>query len=114
MITDDHLRAFELALPQEPERRHLDWANVRVDGPKKVFCSLPPHHEFSNPFVTPKAQATRVAPSRTPSSRCQSKGSDKGAAWIRLAACDEQTLSSALTPPLRHAAPPGFHYELGL
>lgn len=57
MIRPEKLRAEALKLPRAIERPHFDWASFRVDAPKgKIFCTLPPHHEFSNVFLTVEEQ----------------------------------------------------------
>jgi hypothetical protein len=115
MITPDQLRTTALTFPHALERPHFDWASFRVDVPKgRIFCTLPPHHEFSNLFLTPEEQAMLVEAEPYMFFKVPNKWGDKGATSIRLAACDEATLRSALTLSWRHAAPPRFHDELML
>tara|TARA_R110002020_G_scaffold399971_1_gene609840 strand:- start:73043 stop:73390 length:348 start_codon:yes stop_codon:yes gene_type:complete len=113
MITPDQLRAAALSLPHAIEKPHFDWASFRVDVPKgKIFCTLPPHHEFSNVFLAPEEQAMLVEAEADIFFKVANKWGDMGATSIRLAACDEATLRSALTMSWRHAAPAKYHDEL--
>lgn len=113
MITADRLRQIALSFPHALERPHFDWASFRVDKPKgKIFCTLPPHHEFSNVFLTPEEQAMLVGVEPGIFFRVPNKWGDKGATSIRLAEAGEPTLRSALTISWRHAAPAKFHGDL--
>tara|TARA_R110000772_G_scaffold266581_1_gene389237 strand:+ start:1254 stop:1601 length:348 start_codon:yes stop_codon:yes gene_type:complete len=115
MITIDQLRATALSFPRSLEKPHFDWASFRVDVPKgKIFCTLPPHHEFSNVFLTPDEQAMLVGAAPDIFFKVPNKWGDKGATSIRLSACDDPTLRSALTLSWRHAAPAKYHDELTL
>jgi len=113
VITADRLRQIALSFPHALERPHFDWASFRVDKPKgKIFCTLPPHHEFSNVFLTPEEQAMLVGAEPGIFFRVPNKWGDKGATSIRLADADEPTLRSVLTISWRHAAPAKFHGDL--
>lgn len=115
MITVEQLRTTALGFPRSLEKPHFDWASFRVDVPKgKIFCTLPPHHEFSNVFLTPEEQAMLVGAEPDIFFKVPNKWGDKGATSIRLSACDDLTLRSVLTLSWRHAAPPKFHDELTL
>lgn len=113
MITPAKLRAVALALPRALERPHFDWASFRVDAPKgKIFCTLPPHHEFSNVFLTPEEQRLLCEAEPDIFFPVPNKWGEKGATSIRLKACDAVTLRSALVMSWRHAAPAKLHSEL--
>ena len=110
MIRPATLRAEALILPLAAERPHFDWASFRVDAPKgKIFCTLPPHHEFSNVFLTPEEQQMLCAAEPDIFFPVPNKWGEKGATSLRLAACDLATLRSALVMSWRHAAPPKLH-----
>ena len=110
MIGAAALRAIALQFPKAIEKPHFDWASFRVDAPKgKIFCTLPPHHEFANVFLTPDEQALLVGADPGIFFKVDNKWGDKGATSIRLGACDEASLRSALTISWRHAAPPKLH-----
>ncbi len=113
MITPAKLRAAALALPRAFERPHFDWASFRVDAPKgRIFCTLPPHHEFSNVFLTPEEQRMLCEAEPAIFFPVPNKWGEKGATSIRLKACDGVTLKSALVMSWRHAAPAKIHGEL--
>jgi hypothetical protein len=113
MITPAKLRAAALALPRSLERPHFDWASFRVDAPKgKIFCTLPPHHEFSNVFLTPEEQRMLCEAEPVIFFPVPNKWGEKGATSIRLKVCDAVTLKSALVMSWRHAAPAKIHGEL--
>ena len=115
MITPANLRKAALALPPALERPHVDWASFRVDAPKgKIFCTLPPHHEFSNVFLTVDEQRMLCEAEPDIFFPVPNKWGEKGATSIRLKACDATTLRSALLMSWRHAAPPKLHGELKL
>ena len=115
MITPANLRKAALALPRALERPHVDWASFRVDAPKgKIFCTLPPHHEFSNVFLTVDEQRMLCEAEPDIFFPVPNKCGEKGATSIRLKACDATTLRSALVMSWRHAAPPKLHGELKL
>lgn len=115
MITPGKLRAAALELPWAVERPHFDWASFRVDAPKgKIFCTLPPHHEFSNVFLTPDEQRMLCEAEPAIFFPAPNKWGEKGATSIRLEACDKVTLRSALVMSWRHAAPAKLHPELKL
>lgn len=115
MITPANLRKAALALPRALERPHVDWASFRVDAPKgKIFCTLPPHHEFSNVFLTVDEQRMLCEAEPDIFFPVPNKWGEKGATSIRLKACDATTLRSALVMSWRHAAPPKLHGELKL
>lgn len=108
------LRAEALGLPQAIERPHVDWASFRVDAPKgKIFCTLPPHHEFSNVFLSVEEQQMLCAAEPGIFYPVPNKWGEKGATSIRLSACDRITLRSALTLSWRRAAPVKLHGLLG-
>lgn len=110
MTRPEELRAEALSLPRAMERPHFDWASFRVDAPKgKIFCTLPPHHEFSNVFLTVDEQQMLCAAEPDIFFPVPNKWGEKGATSIRLAACDLVTLRSALTLSWRHAAPAKLH-----
>jgi hypothetical protein len=107
------LRRAALALPRAIERPHFDWASFRVDAPKgKIFCTLPPHLEFSNVFLTLDEQRVLCEAEPAIFFPVPNKWGEKGATSIRLGACDLATLRSALVMSWRHAAPPKLHGEL--
>jgi hypothetical protein len=84
-----------------------------VDAPKgKIFCTLPPHHEFSNVFLTPDEQKMLCDTEPDIFFQVPNKWGLNGATSIRLAKCDLATLRSALILSWRHAAPAKFHGEL--
>lgn len=113
MITPAQLRKAALATPRAIERPHFDWASFRVDAPKgKIFCTLPPHHEFSNVFLTPEEQRMLCEAEPAIFFPVPNKWGDKGATSIRLKVCDAVTLKSALAMSWRHAAPAKIHGEL--
>lgn len=113
MIAPAKLRAAALSLPRAVEKPHFDWASFRVDAPKgKIFCTLPPHHEFSNVFLTVDEQRMLCEAEPGIFFPVPNKWGDKGATSIRLKACDPTTLRSALVMSWRHAAPPKLHGEL--
>ena len=115
MILAGQLRAAALALPRAIERPHFDWASFRVDAPKgKIFATLPPHHAFSNVFLTPDEQRMLCEAEPAIFFPVPNKWGEKGATSIRLAACDLVTLRSALIMSWRHAAPAKLHEELKL
>jgi len=115
VITPANLREAALALPRALERPHVDWASFRVDAPKgKIFCTLPPHHEFSNVFLTVDEQRMLCEAEPDIFFPVPSKWGEKGATSIRLKSCDATTLRSALVMSWRHAAPPKLHGELKL
>ena len=115
MITPANLRKTALALPRALERPHFDWESFRVDVPKgKIFCTLPPHHEFSNVFLTPEEQRMLCEAEPDIFFPVPNKWGEKGATSIRLKACDATTLRSALVMSWRHAAPAKLHAELKL
>ncbi len=115
MITADLLRRTALSFPRAVERPHFDWTSFRVDLPKgKIFCTLPPHHEYSNVFLTRDEQQMLCAAEPVIFFPVPNKWGEKGATSIRLAACDLATLRSALTMSWRHAAPAKLHRETGL
>lgn len=115
MITPAKLRAAALALPRALERPHFDWASFRVDAPKgKIFCTLPPHHAFSNVFLTVEEQALVCESEPAIFFPVPNKWGEKGATSIRLKDCDAVTLRSALVMSWRHAAPLKLHAELRL
>lgn len=110
MIKPVGLRAEALKLPRAIERPHFDWASFRVDAPKgKIFCTLPPHHEFSNVFLTVEEQQMLCAAEPGIFFAVPNKWGEKGATSIRLAVCDPATLRSALVMSWRHAAPAKLH-----
>lgn len=110
MISAEKLRAEALKLPHALERPHFDWASFRVDAPKgKIFCTLPPHHEFSNVFLTVDEQQMLCAAEPAIFFPVPNKWGEKGATSIRLKACDLATLRSALAMSWRHAAPAKLH-----
>ncbi|MBA4227806.1 MAG: hypothetical protein C0456_14355 [Hyphomonas sp.] len=110
MIRPETLRAEALKLPHALERPHFDWASFRVDAPKgKIFATLPPHHEFSNVFLTPDEQRMLCAAEPDIFFPVPNKWGEKGATSIRLATCDLVTLRSALVMSWRHAAPVKLH-----
>ena len=110
MITPEKLRAEALKLPHALERPHFEWASFRVDAPKgKIFATLPPHHEFSNVFLTPDEQRMLCAAEPDIFFPVPNKWGEKGATSLRLAACDLATLRSALVMSWRHAAPVRLH-----
>jgi hypothetical protein len=113
MIKPAELRKIALAFPHAIERPHFDWASFRVDKPRgKIFATLPPHHEFTNVFLTPEEQAMLVEAEPGIFFKVPNKWGDKGATSIRLAQVDALTLKSALTLSWRHAAPAKFHGDL--
>lgn len=113
MIKPEKLRTEALKLPLALERPHFDWASFRVDAPKgKIFCTLPPHHEFSNVFLTPDEQKMLCEAEPDIFFQVPNKWGLNGATSIRLAKCDLATLRSALIMSWRHAAPAKFHGEL--
>ena len=113
MIKPEKLRAEALKLPRAFERPHFDWASFRVDAPKgKIFCTLPPHQEFSNVFLTPDEQKTLCEAEPDIFFQVPNKWGLNGATSIRLAKCDLATLRSALIMSWRHAAPAKIHGEL--
>jgi hypothetical protein len=113
MIKPAELRKIALAFPHAIERPHFDWASFRVDKPKgKIFATLPPHHEFTNVFLTPEEQAMLVEAEPGIFFKVPNKWGDKGATSIRLAQVDALTLKSALTLSWCHAAPAKFHGDL--
>ena len=115
MITPANLRKAALALPRALERPHFYLASFRVDAPKgKIFCTLPPHHEFSNVFLTVDEQRMLCEAEPDIFFPVPNKWGEKGATSIRLKACDATTLRSALVMSWRHAAPPKLHGELKL
>jgi hypothetical protein len=115
MIRPEKLRAEALKLPRAIERPHFDWASFRVDAPKgKIFCTLPPHHDFSNVFLTPDEQRMLCEAEPDIFFPVPNKWGEKGATSIRLKTCDTATLRSALAMSWRHAAPPKIHAELDL
>lgn len=115
MIRPEKLRAEALKLPRAIERPHFEWASFRVDAPKgKIFCTLPPHHDFSNVFLTPDEQRMLCEAEPDIFFPVPNKWGEKGATSIRLKACDTATLRSALAMSWRHAAPPKIHAELDL
>ena len=115
MITESQMRAIALAFPHALEKPHFDRAGFRVDVPKgKMFCTLAADAETCNVFLTPEEQAMLVGAEPDIFFKVPNKWGDKGATSIRLAACDEITMRSALTLSWRHAAPPKHHDELRL
>lgn len=113
MIKPEKLRAAALKLPRALERPHFDWASFRVDAPRgKIFCTLPPHHEFSNVFLTPDEQKMMCEAEPDIFFQVPNKWGLNGATSIRLAKCDLATLRSALVMSWRHAAPAKFYGEL--
>lgn len=113
MIKPAELRKIALTFPHAIERPHFDWASFRVDKPKgKIFATLPPHHEFTNVFLTPEEQAMLVEAEPGMFFKVPNKWGDKGATSIRLAQVDALTLKSALTLSWRHAAPAKLHGDL--
>lgn len=115
MITPANLRETALALPRVLERPHFDWTSFRVDAPKgRIFCTLPPHHEFSNVFLTLEEQRMLCEAEPGIFFAVPNKWGEKGATSIRLRACDPPTLRSALVMSWRRAAPPKLHGELKL
>ncbi len=115
MITPAKLRAEALSLPCAVERPHFDWASFRVDAPRgKIFCTLPPHHEFSNVFLTPDEQRMLCEAEPLIFFPVANKWGEKGATSIRLVACDRVTLRSALIMSWRHAAPARLQDKLEL
>ena len=115
MITPAKLRVAALALPRALEKPHFDWASFRVDAPKgKVFCTLPPHHEFSNVLLTPDEQRMLCEAEPDIFFPVPNKWGEKGATSIDLNACDAMTLRSALVMSWHHAAPLKLHPGLTL
>ncbi|HAY08246.1 MAG TPA: MmcQ/YjbR family DNA-binding protein [Hyphomonas sp.] len=113
MIKPEKLRAEALKLPRALERPHFDWASFRVDAPRgKIFCTLPPHHEFSNVFLTPDEQKMMCEAEPDIFFQVPNKWGLNGATSIRLAKCDLATLRSALVMSWRHSAPAKFYGEL--
>jgi len=113
MIKPAELRKIALTFPHAIERPHFDWASFRVDKPKgKLFATLPPHHEFTNVFLTPEEQAMLVEAEPGIFFKVPNKWGDKGATSIRLAQVDALTLKSALTLSWRHATPAKFRGDL--
>lgn len=113
-MTADELRSIALSFPKAIEKPHFDWSSFRVDAPRgKIFCTLPPHHEFTNVFLTPEEQAMLVEAEPQVFFKVPNKWGEKGATSIRLDACDAITLRSALTMSWRHAAPDKLHGLLG-
>lgn len=110
MIDAAGLREIALQFPKAIEKPHFEWASFRVDVPKgKIFCTLPPHHEFANVFLTPDEQTLLVSADPEIFFKVATKWGDKGATSLRLGACDKATVRSALTMSWRHAAPPKLH-----
>ncbi|MBY9066293.1 MmcQ/YjbR family DNA-binding protein [Hyphomonas sp. WL0036] len=106
MIKPEKLRMEALRLPRTIERPHFDWTSFRVDAPKgKIFCTLPPHHEFSNVFLTVDEQQMLCEAEPEIFFPVPNKWGEKGATSIRLVKCDLTTLRSALTLSWHHAAP---------
>lgn len=115
MIRAAKLRAEVLKLPCAIERPHFDWASFRVDAPRgKIFCTLPPHHEFANVFLTADEQRMLCAAEPEIFFPVPNKWGEKGATSLRLAVCDLATLRSALVTSWRHAAPVKLHNALTL
>jgi hypothetical protein len=115
VITPANLRAEALSLPRAIERPHFDWASFRVDAPRgKIFCTLPPHHEFSNVFLALDEQRMLCNSEPEIFFPVPNKWGEKGATSIRLAACDPLTLRSALVMSWRRAAPLKLQDELKL
>lgn len=113
MIKPAALRAAALALPRAIEKPHFDWTSFRIDAPKgKIFCTLPPHNEFANVFLTPDEQQMLCSAEPSIFFPVPNKWGEKGATSIRLKACDGATLRSALAISWRHAAPARLHSEL--
>lgn len=109
------MRAIALAFPHALDKPHFDRAGFRVDVPKgKMFCTLAADAETCNVFLTPEEQAMLVGAEPDIFFKVPNKWGEKGATSIRLAACDEITMRSALTLSWRHAAPPKHHDELRL
>lgn len=112
-MTADELRRIALAFPYAMEKPHFDWSSFRVDAPKgKIFCTLPPHHEFANVFLSVEEQAMVTGAEPDIFFKVANKWGDKGATSIRLAQVDESTLRSALAMSWRRAAPPKLHGAL--
>jgi len=115
MITPAMVRSAALALPRALEKPHFDWLSFRVDVAKgKIFCTLPPHGEFSNLFLTPQEQQMLCEAEPAIFFPVPNKWGEKGATSMRLKACDATTLCSALVMSWRHAAPVKLHGELKL
>lgn len=109
-VTADELKSIALCFPKAIEKPHFDWASFRVDAPRgKIFCTLPPHHEFTNIFLTTEEQAMLVEAEPHVFFKVPNKWGDKGATSIRLDACDATTVRSALSMSWRHAAPGKLH-----
>ncbi|MEZ5946630.1 MAG: MmcQ/YjbR family DNA-binding protein [Hyphomonas sp.] len=113
MITEAKFRKIALALPHALEKPHFDRAGFRVDVPKgKMFVTLAGDGKSCNVFLAVDEQAMLTGAEPAIFSKVPNKWGDKGATTIRLAACDEATLRSALIMSWRHAAPPKYHGEL--
>lgn len=110
MITDKQLRQTALSFPKAVEKPHFDWSSFRVDASRgKIFCTLPPHHEFANVFLSPEEQEMLIGAEPELFFKVPNKWGDKGATSMRLDVIDEAALRSALTLSWRSAAPPGLH-----
>ncbi|MGA1343358.1 MAG: MmcQ/YjbR family DNA-binding protein [Hyphomonas sp.] len=112
MITPAKLRAAALALARAVERPHFSWPGFRVDVPKgKIFCTLPPHYEFSNLFLTPQEQRMLGEADPAIFFPVPNTWGQRGTTSIRLKACDATTLRSALVMSWRHAVPSKLNGE---
>ena len=112
-MTAEDLTRIALSFPEALEKPHFDWTSFRVDVPRgKIFCTLPPHHEFANAFLSVEEQAMLCEAEPVVFFKVPNKWGDKGATSIRLGEVDEATLRSALTMSWRHAAPAKFHDRL--
>ena len=106
MITPAKLRAAALSLPRAVEKPHFDWASFRVDAPKgKIFCTLPPHHEFSNVFLTTDEQRLLCEAEPAIFFPVPNKWGLKGATYVELQKVPKDMLRDGLTVAYCTVAP---------
>ena len=110
MIDADTLKEIALSFPKATKKPHFDATSFRIDAPRgKIFCTLPPHEEFANVFLSVEQQQILLDSDPELFFRVPNKLGDKGATSMRLAHLDEGALRSALTLSWRHAAPRSLH-----
>lgn len=101
-MTDDDVRRLALQLPEAEENSHFGKADFRVRG--KIFASLPETQRAVVKLMSEQQEAMAAAEPAVFSPVPGGWGR-KGWTSVRLGACDEATLASALAAAWRNVAP---------
>jgi hypothetical protein len=108
-MTDEDVRRLALQLPGAEEKSHFRQADFRVRN--KIFATLPETQRAVVKLMTEQQEAMAAAEPAVFSPVPGGWGR-KGWTSVRLEACDEATLTSALTAAWRNVAPTGLRKSL--